>query len=75
LGVQIKQDETGRVCGTYVEMRNIYRAFVGENLKERGYLEDPGIDWMVLKWILKKQDGRTWNEFIWFMIKKSGGLL
>ena len=36
---------------------------------------DPGIDGMILKWILKKQDGRTWNEFIWFMIKKSGGLL
>jgi hypothetical protein len=75
LGVQIKQDETGRACCTYVEMRNIYRAFVGENLKERGYLEDPGINWMVLKWILKKEDGRTWNEFIWFMIKNSGGLL
>ena len=53
----------------------IYRAFVGEILKERGYLEDPGIDWVILKWILKKQDGRTWNEFICFMIKKSGGLL
>jgi hypothetical protein len=39
----------------------IYRAFGRENLKKRGYLEDPGIDGMILKWILKKQDGRTWN--------------
>jgi len=50
-------------------------AFGGENVKERGYLENPGIDWTILKWILKKQDGRTRNEFIWFIIKKSGGLL
>jgi hypothetical protein len=55
--------------------KNIYRAFGGENVKEKGYWEDPGIDWTILKWILKKQDGRTWNEFTWFMIKKSGGLL
>ena len=41
-GAQIK-DERGRACGTYGEMRNIYRASGGENLKERGYLEDPGI--------------------------------
>jgi hypothetical protein len=38
-------------------------------------LEDPGIDGKILKWILKELDGRTWNEFIWSMIKKSGGLL
>jgi hypothetical protein len=30
-------------------MRNIYRAFAGENLKKRGYLEDPGIDGMIFK--------------------------
>jgi len=52
----------------------IYRVFGGENVKERGYLEDPGIDGMIFKWMLKKQDGETWNEFIWFMIK-CGGLL
>jgi hypothetical protein len=75
LGDQIKEDETGRACGTYGEMRNIYRAFGGENLKERGYLEDAGIDGMIMKWILKKQDGRTWIEFIWFLVKKCGGLL
>jgi len=60
LGVQIKEDETRRACGTYGEMRNICRVFVGENLQKRGYLEGPGIDEMILKWILKKQDGRKW---------------
>jgi len=75
LHVKIKEDDTGRPCGTYGKTRNIYRAFGGENLKERGYLEDPGVDGTILKWILKKQDGRTWNEFIWFMINKSGGWL
>jgi hypothetical protein len=34
LGVKIKDDETGRACGTYGEMRNTYRAFGGENLKK-----------------------------------------
>jgi len=41
LGDQIKEDETGRASGTYGEMRNIYRAFGGDNIKEKGYLEDP----------------------------------
>jgi len=30
-------------------MRNIYRAFGGDNVKEYGHLEDPGIDGMILK--------------------------
>jgi len=57
LGDQIKEDETGRVCGTYGEMRNINRAFGRENIKERDYLEDLGIDGTILKWILKNRMG------------------
>jgi len=54
LGDQIKEDATGRASGTYGEMRNIYiyRTFGGENVKERGYLEDPGIDGTIFTWIL-----------------------
>jgi hypothetical protein len=59
----------------HIEMRNIYRDFVGEYLKKRSYLKDPGINGIILKQILKKQHGIAWNEFIWFMIKKCGGLL
>ena len=53
MSVHIKEDLRGRACGTNGEMRNIYiyiyGDFGGENLKERGYLKDPGINWMILK--------------------------
>jgi len=52
LGDQIKEDETGRASGTYGEMRNICRAFGGDNVKEKGYLEDRGIDGTIFNWIL-----------------------
>jgi hypothetical protein len=47
-----------------------------ENLKGRGSLEDLDIDdRTMLKWILEKQDGGMWTEFIWLWIEMSGGLL
>jgi hypothetical protein len=30
---------------------------------------------MVIKLILKKQDGRVWTGFVWLKIGSSGGLL
>jgi hypothetical protein len=30
---------------------------------------------IILKWILRKQDGRVWIEFIWLRIGTSGRLL
>jgi len=47
-----------------------------ENLKKRDNLEDLSKDRRtVLKWILKKRDGRFWTILIWPGIKRSGGLL
>jgi hypothetical protein len=45
-----------------------YRFVVG-NLKERDHLEDLVSDvWIILKWILKKYNGRTWTGFVWLRI-------
>ena len=43
------------------------------NLKERDYLEDLTVEGMILKWVLKKQNGRTWTGLIWLSIGISGG--
>jgi hypothetical protein len=43
---------------------------------EKDCLEDIGLDEKImLKWFLKKQDGRPWTEFIWLRIKIRGRLL
>jgi hypothetical protein len=44
------------------------------SLKERVSLEDPDINRSVIfKFVLKKQEGRTWNGLIWLRIKTSKG--
>jgi hypothetical protein len=45
-------------------------------LSERDSLENPDLDWsIILKWILKKLDGRAWIGFIWLRVRTVGGLL
>jgi hypothetical protein len=44
-----------------------------ENLKETGHFENPNIDgWIILKWILKKKNGKVWTEFMWLKIRTGG---
>jgi hypothetical protein len=44
--------------------------------KERDHWEDRSIGgWIILKWILEKQDGMVWIALIWLRIGISGGLL
>jgi len=46
----------GMACSTYG--RDLYRAFWWENLRDRGHLEDPGINGtIILRWIFRKWDG------------------
>jgi hypothetical protein len=50
--------------------------FWAENLKVKGYLEDPGVDGsIILEWILRKEGGNVWTRFIWVSMASSGGLL
>jgi hypothetical protein len=46
------------------------------NLRERGPLEDRCLDGrIILRWILRKGDGRAWTGLIWLRIGTDGGLL
>jgi hypothetical protein len=49
LGDQIKEDEAGRACGTYVVMRNMV-----EKLKEKGLLGRPRHGWDDIELDLKE---------------------
>jgi hypothetical protein len=54
----------------------MHTSFQLEKLKRTDYLEDPGIDGMViLECILKRWRGRLWNGFFWLRIGACGGNL
>jgi hypothetical protein len=44
--------------------------------KERDHWEDQDVrGWIVLKWILERQDEVMWTGLMWLRIGTSGGLL
>ena len=50
------------------ERRDVYRVLVG-NVRERGHLEDPGVDGMIiLRWIFRKWRVGEWTGSIWLRI-------
>jgi hypothetical protein len=62
---QIKDNEMGRACGTYERKKTCIEGFGMENLKERGHLEDPGIDGrIILQWVQVKYDENAWTGLI-----------
>jgi hypothetical protein len=54
----------------------VYTGFLWGNLKDKGHLEDPGLDWrIILRWIFRKwgggadwidlaQDRDRWQAFV-----------
>jgi hypothetical protein len=57
------------------EKRNAYRISVGES-EGRDHSEDQDVGgWIILKWILERQDGMVWTGLIWLRMGTCGGLL
>jgi hypothetical protein len=55
----------GRACSTNGEKRNGCRILVG---KPEGKKDLDVGGWIILKWILGKQDGVIWTAFSWIRI-------
>ena len=54
----------------------MYTGFWWGNLRERDYLEDPGVyGRKILRWIFKKWNVGVWTGLIWLRIGTGGGQL
>ena len=51
--------------GNLGEKKTMYKVLFGKQ-KEVGVSLELGVDVMIiLKYIIKRQDGRTWNRYVW----------
>jgi hypothetical protein len=54
----------------------VYTGFGWGNLRERDHLENPDVDRrIILRWIFRKCDVKTWTGSIWFRIGTVDGHL
>jgi hypothetical protein len=59
-----------------MEMRGMHIAYWWECEKERDHYENLDVGgWIILKWILQRQDGVVWTGLIWLRIGTNGRLL
>jgi len=62
--------------GTRVERGEEHTGSWWRNMRERGHLEDSGVDGrMILKCIFNKWDVGTWTQLLWLSRWTGGGLL
>jgi len=67
----MEKNEMGGACSAY--RGEVYKGFWWGNLREREYLEDPGVDGrIILRWIFKKWDVGAWTRSIWLRIGTVG---
>jgi hypothetical protein len=53
----------------------MYTGFLWGNLKNRDYLQHPGVyKRIILKYFLKIWNWRAWTGIIWLRIRRDGGL-
>jgi hypothetical protein len=72
-GDHIEKNETGGTCSAYGERGAVYRVLVG-NMKERGYLRDPGVDGgIILRRIFRNWELEMWTRSTWFRRGKVAG--
>jgi len=56
-----------------MEVEQLHTGFSWGNLRERGHLEDPGLDGsLILQWIFRKWDVRMWTGSSWLKIGTGG---
>ena len=61
-------------CSRY--RREVHTGFWCGRLRERDYLEDPGIDgWIILRRIFRKWDVGAWTGSSWLSLGTAGGHL
>jgi hypothetical protein len=55
------------------DKRNAYRLFVGKP-EGKDHYEDQDVGrWIILKWILEREDRVVWTGLVWLRIGTSGG--
>jgi hypothetical protein len=61
-------------CSTYRGEARHIQGFGGGDLRDRGHLEDPGVDGrIILRWVFRKWDVGVWNGSSWLRIGTGGG--
>jgi hypothetical protein len=55
------------------ERRDVCMVLVGENLRERDHLQDPGVDGrIILRWTFRKWDVGAWTGSLWLRTGTGG---